>query len=160
MSAGSGSEDRDKAISRRGDGPISRLGGDPPSPYEQAFSFSRIAIVGGFVVIGGTTSVDPCGYDAELSDPLYKMIPLLIVCSGPRKAHGIFYDNGAEGCFDLGCEDDNYFGRYRYYEAEDGDLDFYMLLGPQLRDVTPKFVALTGRTALVARLRTDRDGAR
>jgi enamine deaminase RidA (YjgF/YER057c/UK114 family) len=62
VSAGSGSEDRDKAISRRGDGPISRLGGDPPSPYEQAFSFSRIAIVGGFVVIGGTTSVDPCGY--------------------------------------------------------------------------------------------------
>jgi enamine deaminase RidA (YjgF/YER057c/UK114 family) len=62
VGAGSGSEDRDKAISRCGDGPISRLGGDPPSPYEEAFSFSRIAIVGGFVVIGGTTSVDPCGY--------------------------------------------------------------------------------------------------
>jgi enamine deaminase RidA (YjgF/YER057c/UK114 family) len=62
MGAGSGSEGRDEAIPRRGDGAISRLGGDPPSPYEQAFSFSRIAIVGGFVLIGGTTSVDPCGY--------------------------------------------------------------------------------------------------
>ncbi len=62
MGAGSGAEDRDEAITRRGDGAISRLGGDPPSPYEQAFSFSRIAIFGGFVVIGGTTSVDPCGY--------------------------------------------------------------------------------------------------
>ena len=66
-------------------------------------------------------------------------------------SHGIFYDNGAEGCFDLGCEHDNYFGRYRDYEAEDGDLDLYLLLGPRLRDVTPKFVALTGRTALPPR---------
>ena len=37
------------------------------------------------------------------------------------------------------------------YEAEDGDLDFYLILGPRLRDVTPKFVALTGRTALPPR---------
>jgi alpha-glucosidase len=104
---------------------------------------------------------DSLGYDPQRGDPLYKNWPFLIVRDGPSGvSHGIFYDNGAEGCFDLGCEDDNYFGRYRYYEAEDGDLDFYMLLGPQLRDVTPKFVALTGRTALVARLRTDRDGAR
>jgi enamine deaminase RidA (YjgF/YER057c/UK114 family) len=41
---------------------ISRLGGDPPSPYEERFSFSRIVCVGAFVLIGGTTSVDPCGY--------------------------------------------------------------------------------------------------
>jgi enamine deaminase RidA (YjgF/YER057c/UK114 family) len=51
---GSGSEDRDEAVIR--------LGGDPPSPYEQAFSFSRIVTAGDFVMIGGTTSVDPCGF--------------------------------------------------------------------------------------------------
>ena len=95
---------------------------------------------------------DSLGYDPERGDPLYKNWPFLIVRDGPSGvSHGIFYDNGAEGCFDLGCEHDNYFGRYRYYEAEDGDLDFYMLLGPRLRDVTPKFVALTGRTALPPR---------
>ena len=95
---------------------------------------------------------DSLGYDPERGDPLYKNWPFLIVRDGPSGiSHGIFYDNGAEGCFDLGCEHDNYFGRYRYYEAEDGDLDFYMLLGPRLRDVTPKFVALTGRTALQPR---------
>ncbi len=54
MSAGSGSEDRDEAVVR--------LGGDPPSPYEEAFSFSRIVAAGDFVMIGGTTSVDPCGF--------------------------------------------------------------------------------------------------
>jgi len=41
---------------------VDRLGGDPPSPFEGQFSFSRIVTVGGFVMIGGTTSVDPCGY--------------------------------------------------------------------------------------------------
>ena len=37
-------------------------------------------------------AVDPCGFDAELSDPLYKMIPFVIV-DGPAGAHGVFYDN-------------------------------------------------------------------
>jgi alpha-glucosidase len=95
---------------------------------------------------------DALGYDPQHGDPLYKNWPFLIVRDGASGvSHGIFYDNGAEGLFDLGCEHDNYFGRYRYYEAEDGDLDFYLVLGPRLADVTPKFVALTGRTALPPR---------
>ena len=81
----------------------------------------------------------------QRGDPLYKNWPFLIVRDAASGvSYGVFYDNNAEGCFDLGCEHDNYFGRYRSYEAEDGDLDFYFILGPRLRDVTPKFVALTG----------------
>jgi enamine deaminase RidA (YjgF/YER057c/UK114 family) len=38
-----------------------RLPGDPPSPYEGQFGFSRILRVGGFVLVGGTTSVDQDG---------------------------------------------------------------------------------------------------
>jgi enamine deaminase RidA (YjgF/YER057c/UK114 family) len=38
-----------------------RLEGDPPSPYEEEFGFSRVVRAGGFVLIGGTTSVGPCG---------------------------------------------------------------------------------------------------
>jgi alpha-glucosidase len=41
-------------------------------------------------------AVDPCGFDAELSDPLYKMLPFFIV-DGPQGAHGVFYDNLATG---------------------------------------------------------------
>jgi enamine deaminase RidA (YjgF/YER057c/UK114 family) len=37
------------------------LPGDPPSPWESEFAFSRIARVGGFVLIGGVTSVGPGG---------------------------------------------------------------------------------------------------
>ena len=95
---------------------------------------------------------DALGYDAQRGDPLYKNWPFLLVRDAASGvSHGVFYDNNAEGSFDLGCEHDNYFGRYRTYEAEDGDLDFYLILGPRLCDVTPKFVALTGRTALPPR---------
>lgn len=34
-----------------------RLPGDPPSPWEGEFSFSRVVSAGPFVLVGGTTSV-------------------------------------------------------------------------------------------------------
>ena len=45
---------------------------------------------------------DSLGYDPERGDPLYKNWPFLIVRDGPSGiSHGIFYDNGAEGCFSI-----------------------------------------------------------
>jgi enamine deaminase RidA (YjgF/YER057c/UK114 family) len=41
--------------------PGERLPGDPPSPYEVQYGFSRVVRVGGFVMVGGTTSVGPGG---------------------------------------------------------------------------------------------------
>jgi enamine deaminase RidA (YjgF/YER057c/UK114 family) len=35
------------------------LGGKPPSPWEGQFAFSRTVRAGGWVLVGGTTSVDP-----------------------------------------------------------------------------------------------------
>jgi enamine deaminase RidA (YjgF/YER057c/UK114 family) len=40
---------------------IVRLGGDPPSPWEEAYSFSRVVDARGWVLVGGTTSVDGHG---------------------------------------------------------------------------------------------------
>jgi enamine deaminase RidA (YjgF/YER057c/UK114 family) len=40
---------------------ISRLGGDPPSPYEDRFGFSRVLRLGALVFVGGTTSIDEDG---------------------------------------------------------------------------------------------------
>jgi hypothetical protein len=34
------------------------LEGDPPSPWEGPFAFSRVVKAGRFVLVGGTTSVD------------------------------------------------------------------------------------------------------
>ncbi len=90
---------------------------------------------------------DPCGFDAESSDPLYKVIPFVIV-AGAQGAHGVFYDNLARGALDLGAMIDNYHGLFRFYEAEDGDLDFYVMAGPRLADVVTRFSWLTGGQAL------------
>ncbi len=40
---------------------VRRLGGDPPSPFEERFAFSRVVRAGAFVLVGGTTSIDPTG---------------------------------------------------------------------------------------------------
>lgn len=64
--AGSG-ERHAEGGTRRGGGraeagdAITRLGGDPPSPWEEAYSFSRVVRAGGWVLVGGTTSVDAHG---------------------------------------------------------------------------------------------------
>ena len=97
-------------------------------------------------------ALDSLGYDAETGDPLYKHWPFLITRDGATgTSYGTYYDNGATAAFDLGCAHDNYYGLFRSYEARDGDLDFFLWLGPRLADVTPGFLALTGRTALPPR---------
>ena len=99
-----------------------------------------------------TRMTDALGYDPKSGDPLYKHWPFVIAGDGATgTAYGLFYDNGAAASFDLGCEHDNYHGLFRGYEAEGGDLDYYVLLGPSLRDVTPAFLRLTGGTALPPR---------
>ena len=40
---------------------IQRLPGEPPSPYEGPFGFSRVVAAGPFVIVSGTTSVGPDG---------------------------------------------------------------------------------------------------
>ncbi|POR55235.1 glycoside hydrolase family 31 protein [Bosea psychrotolerans] len=95
-------------------------------------------------------AVDPCGFDAELSDPLYKMLPFFIV-DGPQGAHGVFYDNLATGSVDLGCALDNYHGLFRSWRGDDGDLDYYVLAGPTVPAVTRRFSWLTGGQAFAPR---------
>jgi alpha-glucosidase len=95
-----------------------------------------------------TLALDALGYDAQTSDPLYKHWPYLMVREpGRGVAYGLFYDTLAAATFDLGCEHDNYHGFYRYCEIEDGDLDYYFILGPGVRDVVRKFAGLTGPMA-------------
>jgi len=91
------------------------------------------------------TTIDAMGYDAEKSDPLYKYIPFYITRNTETEiSYGLFYDNLSEAVFDFGQEKDNYHGQYRYYFAQKGDLDYYMILGPEMKEVTRKFSWLSG----------------
>ena len=95
-----------------------------------------------------TLAFDALGHNAETSDPLYKHWPYLITQDRASSvAYGLFYDTLATATFDLGCEYDNYHGFYRYCEIDDGDLDYYLFVGPAICDVVRKFADLTGRMA-------------
>ena len=95
-----------------------------------------------------TLALDALGYDARTSDPLYKHWPFLIQRSTSSGiAFGQFYDTLAPATFDLGCEYDNYHGFYRCTEIDDGELDYYVIVGPRIRDVVRRFTELTGRMA-------------
>jgi alpha-glucosidase len=97
------------------------------------------------------TNLDPMGYDASADDPLYKSIPYVLVVDAQGSAHGVFYDTTADPVFDFGHEHDNYHPHYRYMRAASGDLDYYMIAGPDAREVTRRYTWLTGRPALMPR---------
>lgn len=95
-------------------------------------------------------NVDPMGYDARTTDPLYKHFPFYI----EHHAHGfvgVFYDNYANSFVDLGQEIDNYHGPFTSYRAADGDFDLYVTVAPTLLEVTRTFSWLTGKTYLPPR---------
>ena len=94
------------------------------------------------------SNLDAMGYDARTSDPLYKHIPFYITRRADSGlAFGLSYDTLADCVFDFGCEHSNYHGPYRYFAAEHGDLDLYVIAGPTVADVTQRFTWLTGRPA-------------
>jgi enamine deaminase RidA (YjgF/YER057c/UK114 family) len=55
---------------------VLRLGGEPPSPYESRYGYSRIVVAGPFILIGGTTSVDELGFVVGLT-PYEQAIEIL-----------------------------------------------------------------------------------
>ncbi|WP_249871286.1 glycoside hydrolase family 31 protein [Oceanobacillus saliphilus] len=94
-------------------------------------------------------NIDAMGYDAEHTDPLYKHIPFYVTYNEVTKlSYGLFYDNYSDSVFDMGSELDNYHGNYKYYQAKNGNLDYYFFYGPQVKEVVEKFSKLTGNTIL------------
>lgn len=91
-------------------------------------------------------NIDAMGYSAKNTDPLYKHIPFYITYKPSNQmSYGIFYDDYQQSLFDLGKELDNYHGYYRYYETDADFLDYYVIGGTKIKDVTRQFSQLTGR---------------
>ncbi|KAJ3205766.1 hypothetical protein HDU82_004969 [Entophlyctis luteolus] len=94
-------------------------------------------------------TMDALGYNAETTDPLYKLIPFHITLDTvTRVAHGIFYDSFAQGFADFGQEIDAFWGPYRSHTLLDGcGLDMYVFFGPSISSVVERYTALVGRPA-------------
>jgi alpha-glucosidase len=95
------------------------------------------------------TNLDALGYDPESGDPLYKHIPYVLTADAQGRCHGTLYDNTTDMTFDFGQERDNYHGPYRSVGAAGGDLDLWMIAGPDPLAVTQRLTWLTGRPALM-----------
>lgn len=99
-----------------------------------------------------TRQLDALGYNGETSDPLYKHWPFFL---GRRadtgSTYGIYYDTLAECTFDFGQEFDNYHDFYRATEIYDGDLDYYVIAGPDAAAALARYVQLIGGTAMPPR---------
>ena len=81
-----------------------------------------------------TLQLDALGYNGETSDPLYKHWPFFL---GRRARHracatACTTTRCPNATFDFGQEFDNYHGFYRSTDIADGDLDCYVLAGPDL----------------------------
>jgi alpha-glucosidase len=96
-----------------------------------------------------TGGMDSIGYDAMSGDPLYKHWPFTLSRTARGQWLGIYYDTLARCTFDFGGEHDMYHGVYRYVEIDDGDLDYYLMVGDTPAEVISQWMRLIGGTARV-----------
>lgn len=91
-------------------------------------------------------NLDALGYDAASTDPLYKHWPIYITYDPTLGiAYALIYDNLSDSVFDMGKEIDAYHGDYRVYQAAGGDIDYYLIYGPDIPTLVGRISLLTGR---------------
>ncbi|WP_067730799.1 glycoside hydrolase family 31 protein [Oceanobacillus damuensis] len=76
------------------------------------------------------------------TDPLYESIPYFMTLRQGR-AHGLFFDNTFRTEFDMKSASD-----YYSFSAEGGQVDYYVLAGPEPKAVLEQYTHLTGRMPL------------
>jgi alpha-glucosidase len=85
---------------------------------------------------------DTPGYDSK-SDPLYQSIPFFIGIRN-HKAYGIFLDDTYKSYFNMGAANN----RFYWFGAENRELDYYFIYGPEIKKVISSYTDLTGRMHL------------
>ncbi len=100
---------------------------------------------------GKTVSLAPkdaIGYDPEYTSNMYKHIPFFIKFS-PNSgiASGYFYHNFWNSRFNFGAEVSGYWHPYGYFESDGGDIDLFVINGPNIEDVVRSYTDLTGKSA-------------
>jgi alpha-glucosidase len=91
-------------------------------------------------------NTDAYGF-AATTDPIYKTIPFFISTGGAGGAYGVLLDNTWRTWFDFGHR----MADRLEIGAEGGPIDYYVIAGPSLRDVTRRYADLTGHAPLPPR---------
>ncbi|MBD2439543.1 glycoside hydrolase family 31 protein [Nostoc sp. FACHB-110] len=87
-------------------------------------------------------TIDALDYDA-LSDEMYQAIPFFMALR-PEVGYGIFFNTTFWSQFDIGAEHP---GVWKM-ETRGGELDYYMIYGPQPAQILRTYTQLTGRMPL------------
>ena len=88
---------------------------------------------------------DTYAYEAD-TDPIYASVPFYLVLNHGR-AHGVFLDNTFRSNFDIGHTSPGLMA----FGAEGGELNYYVIDGPALRDVVKRYTDLTGHLPMPPR---------
>jgi alpha-glucosidase len=91
-------------------------------------------------------NTDPKGVYRTGTDPIYGSIPWML-CQRQGRAYGILFDNTHRALFDLGHTDSSTIR----YQADGGELCYYVVAGPAPADVLARYAALTGHMPLPPR---------
>ncbi len=83
-------------------------------------------------------NTDYFGYGVN-DDPLYASIPFYIGLLD-EKAYGIYLDNTHKSVFNFGASTN----RFAYFNAEDGDMDYYFIHQPSVSQIISSYAELTG----------------
>ncbi|SFB02709.1 glycoside hydrolase family 31 protein [Algoriphagus aquimarinus] len=84
-------------------------------------------------------NTDYFGYGIN-DDPLYASIPFYMGLVA-EKAYGIYFDNTHKSVFNFGASTD----RFTYFNAEDGDMDYYFIHQPSVAEIISSYGDLTGK---------------
>ncbi len=87
-------------------------------------------------------NTDAAAYGTQ-TDPLYKSIPFFI-SEVDGRYHGVFLDNPWRTTFDFGQTDRG----VTSFGAEGGELNYYVIAGPDPKDVIKRYTRLAGRIEL------------
>lgn len=77
------------------------------------------------------------------TDALYQSIPFFYGIKN-FKAYGIYFDNTFKSRFNFGASNN----RFYWFGAEQGELDYYFINGPEIKKVLISYTQLTGRMEL------------
>ena len=76
-------------------------------------------------------------------DPIYSNVPFYLGLNEGR-GYGLFFDNSARGQFDFGVQTPG----ITRFEAECGEMRYYVFYGPELTTVLERYTELTGRMVM------------
>jgi alpha-glucosidase len=87
-------------------------------------------------------NTDYFGYPVD-ADPLYLSTPFYMGVLENR-VYGIFFDNSHKSTFNFACSNE----RFSDFQAEDGEMNYYVFAGDAVANILDRYTWLTGRTEL------------